>query len=93
LGLNTVPRQIFRVPSSQRTDFTCFADRARSTVTLGFHRGEKSIALKLCKPEQHVEASEVSWQDDTIFHTLINTCVENLILQKYFLSSSAQRLP
>jgi len=47
----------------------------------------------VCKQEQHVEESEVSWQCDTIFHTLINICVENLILQKYFLSSSAQRLP
>jgi hypothetical protein len=54
---------------------------------------KKSSAPKLCKPEQHVEASEVSWQCDAIFHTLINTCVENLISQKYFLSSSAQRLP
>jgi hypothetical protein len=54
---------------------------------------EKTFALKLCKQEQRVEASEVSWQGDTIFHTLINTCVENLTVQKYFLSSSAQRLP
>jgi hypothetical protein len=65
------------------------ASRSRWTFTVE----KKSIALKLCKQEQPVEASEVSWQADTIFHTLINTCVENLILQKYFLSSSAQRLP
>jgi hypothetical protein len=47
----------------------------------------------LCKQEQRVEASEVSWQPEPIFHTLINICVENLIVQKYFLESSAQLLP
>jgi hypothetical protein len=50
---------------------------------------KKSAALKLCKQQQHVEESEVSWQCDPIFHTLINTCVENLMLQKYILLSSA----
>jgi len=46
----------------------------------------------LCKQQQAVEESTVSPQRDPIFHTLINTCVENLILQKYFSSSSAQLL-
>jgi hypothetical protein len=50
---------------------------------------KKSAALKLCKQEQRVEESEVSWQCDPIFHTLINTCVENLILEKYILLGSA----
>jgi len=48
-----------------------------------------SLALKLCKQLQRIEESAVSYQRDAIFHTLINTCVENLILQKYFSSSSA----
>jgi hypothetical protein len=50
---------------------------------------KKTTALKLCKQEQAVEESAVSRERDPIFHTLINTCVENLILQKYFSSSSA----
>jgi hypothetical protein len=54
---------------------------------------EKIKCTRIVQTERHVEASAVSWQRDAIFHTLINTCVENLILQKYFLSSSAQRLP
>jgi hypothetical protein len=54
---------------------------------------KKIVALKLCKPEQAVEESELSRECEPIFHTLINICVENLILQKYFLSSSAQLLP
>jgi hypothetical protein len=53
------------------------------------HAVKKIVALKLCKQQQHVEESEVSWRRELIFHTLINTCVENLILQKYILSSSA----
>jgi hypothetical protein len=61
--------------------------RRRKTST------QKIIALKLCKQEQPVEESELSRQGEPIFHTLINTCVENLILQKYVLSSSAQLLP
>jgi putative ABC transport system permease protein len=54
---------------------------------------KKSIAPKLCKQEQGVEGSEVSWQCGPIFHTLINNCVENLIVQKYFSRSSAHLLP
>jgi hypothetical protein len=45
-------------------------------------RSEKTTALKLCKQEQAVEESAVSRERDPIFHTLINTCVENLIMQK-----------
>jgi hypothetical protein len=41
-------------------------------------------ALEWCKQEQDVEESAVSCQHDPIFHTLINNCVENLIVQKYF---------
>jgi len=50
---------------------------------------KKSVALELCKQEQCIEESEVSCQSEAIFHTLINNCVENLILQKYILKSSA----
>lgn len=55
--------------------------------------GEKFGALKLCKQEQTVEESELSLFHRPIFHTLINTCVENLIWQKHFPDSSAQFLP
>jgi hypothetical protein len=54
---------------------------------------KNSIALKWCKQEQDVEESAVSCRRDPIFHTLINNCVENLIVQKYFSWSSAQLLP
>jgi hypothetical protein len=54
---------------------------------------KKSIALKLCKQHQAVEESEVSSRRRSNFHTLINNCVENLIVQKYFSYSSAQLLP
>jgi hypothetical protein len=54
---------------------------------------KKSIALKLCKQYQTVEESEVSSHRRPNFHTLINNCVENLIVQKYFSCSSAQLLP
>lgn len=53
----------------------------------------KSIALKLCNQDQPVEESELMAQGLPIFHTLINTCVENLIAQKYFLQSSARCVP
>jgi hypothetical protein len=53
----------------------------------------KLFALKLCKQEQAVEESEVTVCRRTLFHTLINTCVENLIEQKCFFASSAQLLP
>ncbi|MGB2670207.1 MAG: hypothetical protein WAO11_05740, partial [Candidatus Acidiferrum sp.] len=42
---------------------------------------------------QDVEESAVSVHRRAIFHTLINTCVENLISQKYFFMSSAQLVP
>ena len=54
---------------------------------------QKIIALELCKQHQRVEESEVSWQPEPIFHTLINTCVENLIVQKYFLRVRHEFLP
>jgi hypothetical protein len=54
---------------------------------------KKSIALKLCKQHQAVEESEVSSHRRPNFHTLINNCVENLIVQKYFSFGSAQLLP
>jgi hypothetical protein len=54
---------------------------------------KKSIALKLCKQRQAVEESEVSLDRRPNFHTLINNCVENLIVQKYFSFGSAQLLP
>ena len=47
------------------------------------------VALKLCKPYQAIEESEVSLLRAAIFHTLINTCVEIFIEQKYFFASSA----
>jgi hypothetical protein len=47
----------------------------------------------LCKQEQDVEGSEVSCHSVPIFHTLINNCVENLIVQKYFSCGSARLLP
>lgn len=53
----------------------------------------KPAALKLCKQDQHVEECAVSRVRSSIFHTLINTCVENLILQKYSYKSSAQFVP
>jgi hypothetical protein len=58
-----------------------------------FATAKNISALKLCKPQQPVEESEVSSQQRMIFHKLINTCVENLIVQKYFLQSSASVLP
>jgi hypothetical protein len=54
---------------------------------------EKSVALEWCKQEQDVEESEVRCYCMPIFHTLINNCVENLIVQKYFSCTSAQLLP
>jgi hypothetical protein len=76
----------------QQTDFKSFALR---TVSVSLKKGaeKKSIALELCKQEQDVEGSEVSCDSAPIFHTLINNCVENLIVQKYFSCSSAQLLP
>jgi hypothetical protein len=67
--------------------------RASALVLSKYPAGEKSIALEWCKQEQDVEESEVSCQREPIFHTLINNCVENLIVQKYLSRSSAQLLP
>jgi hypothetical protein len=71
----------------------CTLCASRRSSAAGKLQLKKIIALKLCKQEQAVEESELSRQGEPIFHTLINTCVENLILQKYVLSSSAQLLP
>jgi hypothetical protein len=76
------------VPLLHRFDFTSFASTS-ILVTRGNAAVEKMTAPKLCKQEQAVEEGAVNGQGDPIFHTLINTCVENLILQKYFPSSSA----
>jgi len=85
-------RENFPLRRSQRSDFAPFVLRAAPASQENFN-SKKIIALKLCKQEQPVEESELSRQGGSIFHTLINTCVENLILQKYVLSSSAQLLP
>jgi len=85
-------RKNFPLQLSQRSDIARFALRAARAPQENFN-SKKIIALKLCKQEQPVEESELSRQGEPIFHTLINTCVENLILQKYVLSSSAQLLP
>jgi len=50
---------------------------------------KKCGAPKLCKQEQVVEGSELTEESTALFHTLINTCVENLIVQKHFFASSA----
>jgi hypothetical protein len=73
---------------AHRSDFTRFAFIS-TAATLGNGAVEKMTALKLCKQDQAVEESAVNRLRDPIFHTLINTCVENLILQKYFSTGSA----
>jgi hypothetical protein len=67
--------------------------RATSSSCRKIPARKKTIALKLCKQHQAVEESEVSSHRRLNFHTLINNCVENLIVQKYFSCSSAQLLP
>jgi hypothetical protein len=81
-------------PSTWLIDFIS-RDFARATDALPSRnvRRKISFALKLCKQEQAIEESEVSSCRGQIFHTLINNCVENLIVQKYFLSGSASLLP
>jgi hypothetical protein len=64
----------------------CRASRGRCLKKLS---AEKTYALKLCKQEQAVEESELTIPRGAFFHTLINTSVENLIVQKYFFASSA----
>ena len=54
---------------------------------------ENELAHKECKAEKSVEALEVSAPRTPDFHNLINTCVENLMVQKYFLGTSAFVLP
>jgi hypothetical protein len=77
---------LFRAPTALISHALYFASAfsARENTLV-----EKPTALKLCKQEQAVEESVVSCERDPIFHTLINTCVENLISQKYYSSSSA----
>ena len=52
----------------------------------------KFFAPKWCKPVQTTEKHVVSPRETTIFHTLINTCVENFTKQKYFGEDSVRRL-
>jgi hypothetical protein len=52
-------------------------------------RWKKFVALNWCKPENFVDELEVSWRLVRVFHKLFNTCVENLISQKYFSPHSA----
>ena len=55
--------------------------------------GKNNFALKLCKQEKSVEGREVSGVQPGDFHKLINICVEILMAQKYFSSTSALGLP
>jgi hypothetical protein len=48
------------------------------------------VALKWCKADQDTENRVVSLRRCTLFHKLINTCVENLTELKYFLCVSAR---
>jgi hypothetical protein len=50
------------------------------------------FAPKWCKPVQTTEKAVVSLREATIFHTLINTCVENFTEQKYCDDDSVRRL-
>jgi hypothetical protein len=50
------------------------------------------FAPKWCKPVQTTEKAVVSLREATIFHTLINTCVENFTKQKYLGEDSVRRL-
>jgi hypothetical protein len=52
----------------------------------------KFFAPKWCKPVQTTEKHVVSPRETTIFHTLINTCVENFTKQKYCDEDSVRRL-
>jgi hypothetical protein len=47
------------------------------------------IALKMCKPYQTTGKNVFSLRPEVLFHKLINTCVGNLIVQKYFPTNSA----
>ena len=47
------------------------------------------VAQKWCKEEKLVEALEVNYERGSLFHKLINTCVENFTCEKYFFSNSA----
>jgi hypothetical protein len=90
---NIADPQIFLCSTLALISFSvlCAAQYHSSCRTLPSKK--KSIALKLCKQHQAVEESEVSSRHRPNFHTLINNCVENLIVQKYFSWSSAQLLP
>lgn len=52
----------------------------------------KSVAQILCKECKNVEEGEVSGTRTRVFHKLINTCVENFMVAKYFLRNSALAL-
>jgi hypothetical protein len=52
----------------------------------------KSVAQILCKACKNVEEGEVSYAPTRVFHKLINTCVENFAVAKYFLRNSALAL-
>ena len=51
-----------------------------------------SIAQKWCKEGNSIEDGRVSLLVSLDFHKLINTCVENLMEEKYFFWSSASRV-
>jgi len=46
----------------------------------------------LCKPHQRIEETQVSSACRPLFHKLINICVENFIVPKYFSTASASPL-
>jgi len=62
------------------------------------HEREKNFAhknlsaLKWCKVGKSVEDGRVSLLVSLDFHKLINTCVENLMEEKYFFENSASRV-
>jgi hypothetical protein len=53
---------------------------------------EQTVAQDLCNPYHVVEERQVSFRSTPLFHKLINTCVENFTLQKYFFPASASFL-
>jgi hypothetical protein len=53
---------------------------------------EQTVAQDLCNPHHFVEETQVSFRSTPLFHKLINTCVENFTLQKYFFLASASLL-
>jgi hypothetical protein len=49
----------------------------------------KIVAQELCKPHHHIEEARVSFASRPLFHKLINICVENFTVPKYFFCASA----